>query len=165
MRQFIRAPSDVGASYLAFDIAGDLIVGTPLGMLKATKDADVVPKRPDSMNSRGGKEMGSEVVGVPDSQLMGGRGESSVTVGVLPSYWRPIVKRLPGYKSKNDRMKSLARIAITAIADRIANPTDHDDFLNKLQSIRDAEGKPMSREELTAEAVTFLIAGSDTISE
>lgn len=138
-------------------------------MLKATKDADVVPKCPDSrkisMYSRSGNEMDSEVVGVPDFPILGGRGESSVTVGVLPPYWRPIVKRLPGYRSKSDRMKSLARIAMTAIADRIANPTDHDDLLNKLQSIRDAEGKPMSRQKLTAEAVTFLIAGSDTISE
>lgn len=138
-------------------------------MLKATKDADVVPKCPDSrqisMYSRAGNEMDSEVVGVPVSQILGGRGESSVTVGVFPQYWRPIVKRLPGYRSKNDRMKSLARIAIAAIDDRIAYPTDRDDLLNKLQSIRDAEGKPMSREELTAEAVTFLIAGSDTISE
>ena len=138
-------------------------------MLKATKDADVVPKcsdsRQNSMDSRSGKEMDSEVVGVPDSQILGGRGESSVTLGVLPPYWRPIVKRLPGYKSKNDRMKILARIAITAIADRIENPTDRDDLLNRLQSIRDAEGKPVSRGEVTAEAVTFLIAGSDTISE
>ncbi len=52
-----------------------------------------------------------------------------------------------------------------AIAKRLATPTDRVDLLSKLQDSRDSKGKPMGREELTAEALTLLIAGSDTSSK
>ena len=45
------------------------------------------------------------------------------------------------------------------------HPTDRIDLLSKLQQGRDSEGKPMGREELTAEALTLLIAGSDNTSK
>ena len=44
-------------------------------------------------------------------------------------------------------------------------PTDRTDLLGKLQEGKDDEGNPMGREELTAEALTQLIAGSDTTSK
>ncbi|OBZ77504.1 Benzoate 4-monooxygenase [Grifola frondosa] len=47
---------------------------------------------------------------------------------------------------------------------RFNTPTDRADLLGKLQEGRDEEGRPMGREELTAEALTQLIAGSDTTS-
>jgi len=62
-------------------------------------------------------------------------------------------------------MKNLARLANMAIDDRIANPTDRNDLVNKLIGGQDAEGKPLDRNELTFESVTILIAGSDTISD
>ncbi len=49
-----------------------------------------------------------------------------------------------------------------AVAKRLANPTDRNDLRSKLQNGRDDEGKPLGGEELTAEAQTFLIAGSDS---
>jgi len=48
---------------------------------------------------------------------------------------------------------------------RLAQPSDRNDLLSKLQKAKDAEGKPMGRAELTAEALTQLIAGSDTTSK
>ena len=48
---------------------------------------------------------------------------------------------------------------------RLATPTDRADLLSKLQEGRDDNGDPMGREELTAEALTQLIAGSDTTSK
>lgn len=44
-------------------------------------------------------------------------------------------------------------------------PSDRNDLLSKLQKGKDAEGNPMGRAELTAEALTQLIAGSDTTSK
>ena len=52
-----------------------------------------------------------------------------------------------------------------AVAQRLANPSDRVDLLAKLQDGRDDNGDPMGREELTAEALTQLIAGSDTTSK
>jgi len=87
-----------------------------------------------------------------------------VSMGVLPPWWRPFVRNLPWYAQGKKDVKSLAGIAIMAVAKRLASPTDRVDLLSKLQGGRDSEGKPMGREELTAEALTLLIAGSDTTS-
>ena len=95
----------------------------------------------------------------------GRRGEYSMCMGVLPPYCRPFVSQLPWYRYGKEYAKDLAGISIMAVAKRLANPSNRADLLNKLQSGRDAEGKLMGGEELTAEAQTFLIAGSDTTSK
>ncbi|EKM77283.1 hypothetical protein AGABI1DRAFT_115220 [Agaricus bisporus var. burnettii JB137-S8] len=153
------------ANYLAFDIIGDLAFGEPFGMLQAAKDSAVVPKDQKSMMKSYGKEDASiEVMEIPAVQILNGRGEFSLTMGTLPPYWRPIARRLPGFRQGAQDVKNLAGIAIAAVAKRLATPTDRNDLLSNLQAGRDSEGKPLGREELTAEALTLLIAGSDTTS-
>ena len=138
-------------------------------MIEAAKDIALVPKNHGNqqaiMNSYGKKKIDSEVHGIPAVSILNGRGDFSMSMGLLPSYWRPIVRHLPGYRFGSDCVKNLAGIAIMAVAKRLANPTDRADLLNKLQNSRDAEGKLMGREELTAEALTLLIAGSDTTAK
>ena len=158
--------SFLGVNYLAFDIIGDLAFGAPFGMLEVAKDIAIVPKHHQVvMDSYGKQEIDSELIGVPAVQLLSVRGEYSMCMGVLPPYWRPLVSRLPTCRFRNECVKNLAGMSIMTVAKRLANPSDRADLLNKLKSGRDAEGKPMGREELTAEAQTFLIAGSDTISK
>ena len=155
--------------YLAFDIIGDLAFGAPFGMLEAAKDIALVPKHHGNhkaiMDSYGKQEVGLELIGIPAAQTVAERGEYSMCMGVLPSYYRPFVSRLPGYRFGKERAKDVFGISVMAVAKRLANPSNRADLLNKLQSGRDAEGKPMGKEELTAEAQTFLIAGSDTTSK
>ena len=117
------------------------------------------------MNSYGKKDSSAEVVQIPAVRILNGRGEFSVSMGVLPPWCRPFVRNLPWYAQGKRDVKSLAGIAIMAVAKRLASPTDRVDLLSKLQEGRDSEGKPMGREELTAEALTLLIAGSDTTSK
>jgi len=74
------------------------------------------------------------------------------------------MKRVPWYAKGNKAVKNLAGLAVAAVSKRMAFPTDRTDLLNKLQEGRDEEGNLMGREELTAEALTQLIAGSDTTS-
>jgi benzoate 4-monooxygenase len=62
-------------------------------------------------------------------------------------------------------VRELAGISIVAVAKRLATPTDRVDILSKLQAAKDEHANPMGRSELTAEAQTFLIAGSDTTSK
>ena len=156
---------DTGANYLAFDIVGDLAFGAPFGMVKAAKDSAVVPKdQANAMDSYGsGKSV--EVVEIPAVQILNGRGEYSMSMGVLPAWWRPFVAHLPWYKKGSKDVKTLAGIAIMAVAKRLATSTDRVDLLSKLQEGRDGNGNPMGKAELTAEALTLLIAGSDTTSK
>ena len=154
-----------GANYLAFDIVGDLAFGAPFGMIQAAKDSALVPiNQWAAMNSYGNKTA-VDVVEIPAIQILNGRGEYSMSMGVLPRWWRPLVRHLPWYSKGQKDVQTLAGIAIMAVARRLATPTDRIDLLSKLQSGRDSAGNPMGREELTAEALTLLIAGSDTTSK
>lgn len=154
-----------GANYLAFDIVGDLAFGAPFGMIEAARDLAVVPKNQESAMKNYGNLDKVEVREIPAVQILNGRGEYSMSVGVLPPWWRPIVSYHPWYSKGFKDVQSLAGIAIMAVAKRLATPTDKVDLLSKLQQGRDTDGKLLTKEELTAEALTLLIAGSDTMSK
>ena len=83
----------------------------------------------------------------------------------LPPSWRPFAQRIPWFANGSRAVKNLAGLAVAAVAKRLAAPTDRTDLLSKLQEGKDEDGRPMGREELTAEALTQLIAGSDTTSK
>ncbi|TFY69584.1 hypothetical protein EVG20_g3094 [Dentipellis fragilis] len=149
-------------NYLAFDIIGDLAFGTPFGMLTACQDYAPVAKVSENYGKDGSH---GEVVGLPAVQILNERGEYSASMGVLPMWMRPYVKRyIPWYSKGNVAVQNLSGIAVAAVAKRINAQTDRVDLLSKLQQGKDDEGKPMGIGELTAEALTQLIAGSDTTS-
>ncbi|KAF9011513.1 cytochrome P450 [Hymenopellis radicata] len=154
-----------GVNYLAFDIVGDLAFGAPFGMLRAGKDSAPVPRsNREAMKSYGESTSANDVKEIPAVQILNGRGEYSMTMGVFPSWWRPIMAKTPWFSQGKEDVKTLAGIAIMAVSKRLAAPTDRNDLLSKLQAGKDEHGNPMGREELTAEALTLLIAGSDTTS-
>jgi len=154
-----------GSNYLSFDIVGDLAFGAPFGMLDAAQDSALVPKNPKRVMATYGSETEADVVAIPAVKILNGRGEYSMSMGVLPAWWRPFVRQLPWYRRGLKDVQSLAGIAIMAVARRLATPTDRVDLLSKLKAGVDSDGNPMGREELTAEALTLLIAGSDTTSK
>ncbi|KAH9849581.1 cytochrome P450 monooxygenase pc-bph [Lenzites betulinus] len=152
-------------NYLAFDIIGDLAFGAPFGMLISCKDSAPVAVLEEDAISKYGKDTEYAVEHFPAVQVLNDRGEYSASMGVLPPHWRPLVKRLPWYNKGNQAVQRLAGIAIAAVARRLSGPeSDRRDLLAKLQEGRDDNGEPMGRGELTAEALTQLIAGSDTTS-
>jgi benzoate 4-monooxygenase len=64
-------------------------------------------------------------------------------------------------------VQNLAGIAIARVKDRLDDPErsrNRSDLLARLMEGKDASGNKLGREELTAEALTQLIAGSDTTS-
>lgn len=64
-------------------------------------------------------------------------------------------------------MKQVAGLGHAQISDRFENPgktARDDDLLARLIQARDASGNPIGRSELTAEVLTQLVAGSDTMS-
>ncbi|KAF7344377.1 Cytochrome P450 monooxygenase [Mycena sanguinolenta] len=111
------------------------------------------------------KEASDDITYIPAVAVLNGRGEYTMSMGVLPAFVRPIIKRLiPWYARGLQDVQYLAGIAIVAVAKRLGQPSDRVDLLSKLQAGTDDNGAPMGRPELTAEALTLLIAGSDTTS-
>ncbi|KAF7325708.1 Cytochrome P450 monooxygenase [Mycena kentingensis (nom. inval.)] len=151
-------------NYLAFDIIGDLAFGAPFGMIEAARDAAPVPVAGPGAVDFDAKDEAT-VRHIPAVAVLNGRGEYSMSMGVVPAWTRPILRKLPWYGRGLEDVKKLAGIAIVAVAKRLdGGPTDRVDLLSKLQAGKDDNGDPMGRPELTAEALTLLIAGSDTTS-
>ncbi|KAF2437428.1 cytochrome P450 [Karstenula rhodostoma CBS 690.94] len=143
-------------NYLAFDIIGDLAFGAPFGMLE--KGADVAEVR---------KSADAEPTYAPAIEVLNRRGEVSGTLGCLPQL-KPYAAYLPDpfFTRGLAAVETLAGIAIARVNDRLASasPSPRADLLARLLESRDEHGNPLPRAELTAEALTQLIAGSDTTS-
>ncbi|KAI1506410.1 cytochrome P450 [Biscogniauxia marginata] len=143
-------------NYVAFDTIGDLAFGAPFGMLKAGADIAEVRSSVDAAP-----------VYAPAVEILNRRGEVSAAIGCLPQL-KPYAKWLPDpFFSKGlAAVESLAGIAIARVKERLENPPEsgRKDLLARLQEGRDDKGEPLGLEELTAEALTQLIAGSDTTS-
>ncbi|KAI2779263.1 putative benzoate 4-monooxygenase cytochrome P450 [Daldinia loculata] len=143
-------------NYVAFDTIGDLAFGAPFGMLKAGADIAEVRTAVDS-----------PPIYAPAVEILNRRGEVSAALGCFPQL-KPYAKWLPdSFFSKGlAAVENLAGIAIARVKDRLENPPDINrrDLLALLQEGRDEKGEPLGFEELTAEALTQLIAGSDTTS-
>jgi benzoate 4-monooxygenase len=142
-------------NYLAFDIIGDLAFGAPFGMLEAERDFAEIRKSPDSPPTS-----------APAIQVLNRRGEVSGTLGCLPQL-KPYARYLPDkfFSQGVEAVENLAGIAIARVAQRLDNPDiGRVDLLARLMEGKDANGEKLGREELTAEALTQLIAGSDTTS-
>lgn len=127
----------LGTNYLAFDIIGDLAFGAPFGMIMAAKDSAPVPKSNEEGLAAIGQKTSCAVVEIPAVQILNDRGEFSMTMGVFPPWWRPIARKLPMFQVGGKAVKSLAGIAIMAVAKRLATPTDRTDLLSKLQAGKD----------------------------
>jgi len=143
-------------NYLAFDVIGDLAFGAPFGMLSSGADMAEVRASPDA-----------SPIYAPAIEILNRRGEVSATLGILPEL-KPFAKYIPDpfFSQGLQAVQSLAGIAIACVKSRLDNPPPNDrkDLLQRLMEGRDEKGEPLPRDELTAEALTQLIAGSDTTS-
>jgi benzoate 4-monooxygenase len=143
-------------NYLAFDMIGDLAFGQPFGMLEKGKDITEIRMTPDSPISY-----------APAVEVLNRRGEVSGTLGCYPPL-KPWAKYLPDpfYSQGLEAVQNLAGIAVARVAQRLDGKQDVNrvDLLARLMEGKDEKGEKLGREELTAEALTQLIAGSDTTS-
>ena len=102
-------------------------------------------------------------------EVINRRGEVSATLGCLPSL-KPYAKYIPDrfFRDGIEAVANLAGIAVARVNARLES-SEHDkndrvDLLARLIEGKDENGDRLEREELTAEALTQLIAGSDTTS-
>ncbi|KAG7527828.1 hypothetical protein FFLO_06571 [Filobasidium floriforme] len=152
-------------NFFAFDVIGSLAFGRPFGMVSAGRDVAPV----STPASTSGTASTGKVEHLPAIEILNRRGEYSATMGCIPPLLRPLAKKLPWFSRGLESVRKLAGIAIAAVGTRMeleesGGGADSRDLLSKLMKGKDENGNPMGREELTAEALTQLIAGSDTTS-
>ncbi|KAK4560708.1 hypothetical protein LTR86_005286 [Recurvomyces mirabilis] len=145
-------------NYVAFDVIGDLAFGAPFGMLEKGADIAEIRKSPDAPPST-----------APAIEVLNRRGEVSNCIGTM-SWIKPYAKYIPDpffYKGV-EAVQNLAGIAIARVSQRLdaaeRGEINRVDLLARLMEGKDENGNKLGRAELTAEALTQLIAGSDTTS-
>ncbi|KAK0501635.1 cytochrome P450 monooxygenase [Armillaria luteobubalina] len=153
-----------GTNYLTLDIIGDLSFGTPFGMIMAGTDSVLIAQDShavmESYGQAGAKNASKKIKVI---KTLGGQSEKFVvTMGALPGWWRAVLQRTPMFWKGVEDLHATVGWAVTAISKRLQESTDRNDLLSKWQAGKDEDGNPMSHEELTAEAVTLLLAGSET---
>lgn len=125
-------------------------------MLSKGADIAEVRKTPDS-----------PVTYAPAIQVLNRRGEVSSTLGCFPQI-KPYAKYLPDrfFRDGLEAVENLAGIAVARVNARLeqSGESDRVDLLARLMEGKDENGNKLGRGELTAEALTQLIAGSDTTS-
>ncbi|KAH0287137.1 cytochrome p450 benzoate 4-monooxygenase [Aureobasidium namibiae CBS 147.97] len=147
-------------TYIAFDIIGHLAFGKAFGMVKTGRD-ECVSQRPDGYMTR-----------IAGAETLNRRGEVSATLGWMPAL-RPFAEFLPdaffsrGLQSVKD-LHGIAALAVSqrldAVQQEMAKESDRHDILALLLKAKDPDGEAVPYEEVVSEALTQLIAGSDTIS-
>ena len=111
----------------------------------------------------------SPVTYAPAIQVLNRRGEVISTLGCYPAL-KPYAKYLPDrfFRDGLEAVEDLAGIAVARVNQRLEagkeGKSERVDLLARLMEGRDENGNKLGREELTAEALTQLIAGSDTTS-
>jgi benzoate 4-monooxygenase len=155
---FYRMDSLNWFNYVAFDIIGDLAFGAPFGMLENGKDIAEVRAHPDAPPTY-----------APAIEVLNRRGEVSNAIGCIP-WIKPYAKYLmdPFFTKGVEAVQNLAGIAIARVNARLEaaerGEINRVDLLARLMEGKDEKGEKLGRAELTAEALTQLIAGSDTTS-
>lgn len=136
-------------------VIGDLAFGAPFDMLPRGADVAEVRTSPAAPPTT-----------APAIQVLNRRGEVSATLGCLP-WLKPYAAYLPDpfFRHGMRAVHNLAGIAVARVRARLdGGERGRSDLLARLMQGRDAAGNLLGREELTAEALTQLIAGSDTTS-
>ncbi|GAB1522346.1 hypothetical protein RhiTH_005460 [Rhizoctonia solani] len=150
-------------SYLAFDLIGDLAMGSPFGMIQAQRDTTNVAK---SLTD------GAKTIQLPLIELFDKGTQSVSSIGVYPRWAQAALLLLPWNLYGLFTTRNLAGFASAALSHRLQR-TQHNtddkeargvDMVDKLLEARDEDGKPLSKEELLIETFGLLFAGSDTTS-
>ncbi|CAE6450924.1 unnamed protein product [Rhizoctonia solani] len=101
-------------SYLAFDIIGDLALGSPFGLIQAQKDSSLSI---ESVDASGKPVHGS--VEVPVISTLAKAGAGNMAVGVFPSWTHKLLRLLPWNISEAIGVKDLFKLATASVDARI----------------------------------------------
>ncbi|RDL36437.1 Uncharacterized protein BP5553_05789 [Venustampulla echinocandica] len=132
------------SNFLAFDVIGDYSFGAPFGFLESGKD-------------------NYNLIHTVDT-----RGEVLNALGHLPLWVRPYMKyfRLdPFWYNGLRSTANLESIGRAAFGKRRGESTSRKDLMSFLLTAKDSDtGRTLPPEEIVAEAISFIVGGSDTTS-
>ncbi|KDN34444.1 hypothetical protein RSAG8_12476, partial [Rhizoctonia solani AG-8 WAC10335] len=174
-------------SYLAFDIIGDLALGSPFGLIQAQRDSSLAIESVDASgeSQRGTKDSSLAIESVDASgesqrgtveisvvKTIAGGGDMVMAVGVFPSWTHKFLQFLPWNILGLFDVLKFAGLTAQAVDARVKrgprknleNSKQSIDLIDKLLQVKSADGNPLSINELYSEASALLIAGSDTTS-
>lgn len=128
--------------------------------------AQMVKSRKAAIEAYGLEQAQLDYTTIPAVKTINERSSYAISVAVLPTWWHPLVKKLPWYRSKGKSMENITTLAVTAVSRRLkSKEIRSDNILSKLLDARDEKGGQMGGPELSLEAVTLLVAGTDTTSK
>ncbi|KAH7345658.1 cytochrome P450 monooxygenase [Rhizoctonia solani] len=148
-------------SYLAFDIIGDLALGSPFGMVEAQRDTTCVAKS---------LETDAKTMDLPLIEMFDRASESGSALAVYPWWAQTAALLLPWNLFGIFATRNLIGFSAAALNQRMqrirsaGNSKDDVDMVDKLLEARDEHGNPLPREVLLVETFGLLFAGSDTTS-
>jgi len=136
-------------------------------MLKAAKDvAPVAKSQTTAIATYGNVDAKVDVEYFSVVRILNERGDYSASIGVFPPWIQSLLKKFhPWYRKGSTSVVNFLGFVIAAVSKRLKTPTDRVDLLSKLREGKDCEGNPMGPQELTAEALTQLAAGSHSTSK
>ena len=140
----IKLDFSVWSNYLAFDVIADFAFGKPFGFLTSQRDP-------------------THLIHTIDR-----RGEVLNALGHVPGWLRPCMKYLVVDKFWSEGLAARSNLEILgrqSYQEREKSPEDTSDLLSLLFSAKNPEkGGPLPSEEIVAEAISFIVGGSDTTS-
>lgn len=135
-------------------------------MLETARDAAPVPVSEDQVMESYGRKDAADVewTTVPAVDIVNNVVPLNFFFGCLPPTTRRLMMKLQSLRPGARSRKSIGKIAVGAVSKRLSSDVARNDFLAHLVAARDEQGRPLSQQELTAEASSLIIAGSDTTS-
>lgn len=134
---------------------------------RATEIAVIAKRRDKAIESYETSEQKLEYTTLPAVQAINKRGTFLATMGMLPKYWWPLLRKLPlsWFSAGHAAAEMMLTLAITAVAHRSQHNAIRSDILGKYMEARDDRGQQLDNRELSSEALTLLIGGTDTTSK
>ncbi|KAH7337155.1 cytochrome P450 monooxygenase pc-bph [Rhizoctonia solani] len=152
-------------AFLAFDIIGDLAVGSSFGLVRAQRDAaPMAPSRTVTENAE------LKTTEIPVASTIVRTGNMVMTVGGYPLWAHKILRLAPWNIAGTIALGRFFKLAVAAVNDRLRRDKtgnyekDGVDIIDKLLQVRGVDGSGMPQTELISEVMALLIAGGDTTS-
>lgn len=130
------------ANFLAFDAVASFAFGTSFEFIEKGQDP-------------------TNLIGIIDA-----RGEVLNALGTVPSWLRPLMKHNcfdPWWGNGLRATANFEQYGRRAYQNRLTSESDRQDLLSHLFEARE-DGQPITENEIIAEAISFIVGGSDTTS-
>lgn len=132
-----------------------------------TDIARIAKNRDHAMASYDSGEVKLEYDTVNAVQALLSQNKFLTVVAQLPAYLRPLLQSvpLPWIRSGAEAFQKFSTLSVTAVANSQQFPAPRNDILGRYFEATDEKGQKMGTHELSSEAVSLLIAGTDTTSK